>query len=100
MRIDSVVLNERKTLQQLINALTNRLTFEDNFQCTIVSIADTGAADTEFVVTHKLGKIPTAYIANLESAGEVYSTGKDTWTTTQMTLKCSAANAKLTLVVF
>lgn len=100
MRIDSVILNERKTLQQLINALTKRLTLEDNIQSVIVNIADTGPADTEFVVTHKLGKVPTVFMYNINKAGVVYESAKDTWTATQMTLKCSAANAETTLVVF
>ena len=100
MRIDSVILNERKTLQTILNALIKRLTLEDNIQCTIIDVDDTGDADTEFTVTHKLGKIPVSYVANIDKDGTVYSSAKDTWTTTQMTLKCSAANAKMTIVVY
>lgn len=100
MRVDQVILNEKKTLQTVVQALRNRLSLDDNMQCTIIQVADTGNAATSFTVEHKLGKIPTAYIANIDKPGNVSSVTKDSWTITEMELQCSAANAALTLIVF
>lgn len=100
MRIDSVILNERKTLQQLINALTKRLTLEDNIQSVIVTVENTGPAHSEFSVTHRLGKVPTVFVYSIDRPGIVYESAKETWTTTQMTLRCSEADSQITLVVF
>ena len=80
-------------------ALTNRLRFQDNFQCKLVDVLDTGSADTEFIVTHNLGAVPTHYLANA-SAGYVYDSDRANWTDEEMKLKCSAPNASLKLVIF
>lgn len=87
-------------LQQISQALQKRLTFNDNIQSTVIDIADSGPADTEFVVAHNLGKVPKHYIANLDKAGVVYDSNKSLWSPTQMSLKCSAANTVLRLLVF
>lgn len=100
MQIDQVVLDPKKSLQMVIQALRRRLSFDDNFQCSILTINDTGIANTPFIVQHSLGKVPVAYIANLNVHGTIRSVSKDTWSTTQMQLECSAANAQLTLIVF
>lgn len=100
MRVDQVILDEKKTLQTVVQALRNRLSLDDNLQCTIIEVADTGPAATSFTVEHKLGKIPTVYIANLDKPGYISSVSKGTWTITDMTLECSVANAGLTLIVF
>lgn len=100
MRVDQVILNEKKTLQTIVQALRGRLSLDDNLQCTIITVADTGPAATSFTVEHKLGKIPTAYIANIDKPGNISSVTKGSWTTTNMQLQCSAANAGLTLIVF
>ena len=99
MRVSQIILDIRRSITELIQALTNRLRFPDNFQCKLVDVADTGTADTEFIVTHNLGAIPTHYIANVDG-GFVYDSDIGNWTTTEMKLKCSASNASLRLVIF
>lgn len=99
MRVSTVILNGEKAIRELFQALTNRLRFEDNFQCKVLDVPDSGPADTEFIVQHNLGAVPTHYLANA-SAGYVYDSDKANWTVTEMKLKCSAPNATLKLVVF
>lgn len=65
-----------------------------------VSVADTGTADTEFTVSHYLGRIPEGYLLTCtDKAASVYESGT-AWTATTIYLKCSAANAKIDLLVF
>jgi len=64
-----------------------------------VTISDTGAANTEFAVTHNLGVVPTYYLWNINKSGVVYK-GTTAWTTTNIYLKCSVANAEVKIVVF
>lgn len=99
MRISSVILDTGKTIRELVQALTNRLRFEDNHACVLIDVADTGSADTEFIVVHNLGVVPTHYVVN-SSAGYVYDSDRANWTITEMKLKCSAPNATLKLVIF
>lgn len=100
MQIDLAIIDVKKSLQTVIQALRHRLSLSDNLQCSIITVDDTGLANTSFTVVHKLGKTPEAYIANLDLHGTVRSVSKDTWTTTEMQIECSVAHAQLTLVVF
>lgn len=98
MLISRVILTVTQTLQDILRALSNRLTFKDNFQCVILDVTG-GLADTEFVVTHNLQVIPIGYIANA-SAGVVSDSNKVLWTSSTMRLKCSVSSASIRLVVF
>lgn len=62
--------------------------------------SDSGTADTEFAVTHHLGRIPSGYIVtSIDKPGVVYA-GSTAWTATEIYLKCSEANASIQLQVF
>lgn len=100
MQVDLNVISVEKSLKQVIQALRRRLTFDENLQCQIVTIADSGPALTPFTVSHKLGKVPIAYIANLDKHGSIRDVNRIGWTTTSMQLECSVANAKVYLIVF
>lgn len=64
------------------------------------SISDSGTVDTEFEVSHNLGRIPNGYlVTSIDVAGIIYI-GTTAWTTTAIYLKCNAANAAITLQVF
>lgn len=100
MQIDPVINNINATVRLIVQGLRNKLTFEDNVQCSIVDVSDSGLANTAFTVSHNLGKVPKYYVWNIDRAGIVYDYSKVTWTATTMQLKCSVANAVLKLVVF
>lgn len=62
-------------------------------------VANTGAANAQFTVTHNLGYVPVAFdVKRINLAGTVYDSGV-AWTTTQIFLKCSVANAAVTLFI-
>lgn len=100
MQVDQSILDPKKTLVSVVQALRHRLSPEDNFQYKYILIPDSGAADTAIPIEHKLGKIPQFYIANLDKAGIVYDSNRAGWTTTDMEVKCSSANAALVIVIF
>lgn len=102
MRVDSVLgnLDPKRALRLLFMGLRNGLTFEENFRAKRVDVADSGAANTDITVAHNLGRVPAYYLWNIDRNGVVYDQNKAGWTTTTMTLRCSAANAIVTLVVF
>lgn len=69
-------------------------------QSEALTVADSGSADTEFSVTHHLGRAPSGYIiTKSDKACSVYDSGT-TWTTTLIYLKCDTANVALSLSVF
>jgi hypothetical protein len=61
------------------------------------TVSDTGSADTEFTVSHTLGATPIGFlVVNIDKGGVVYDSGTS-WTSSNIYLKCSAANAAVTL---
>lgn len=100
MQVDQSILDAKRTLRDIVQALRHRLSPEDNFQYKYLQVDDTGPADTAIPLVHKLGKIPQFYIFNLDRAGTVYDSNRAGWTTTDMEVKCSAPNAALVLVIF
>lgn len=60
-------------------------------------IADTGSANTEFVVAHTLGSVPVGYLViKTSNAGVIYDSGT-TWTSSNIYIKSSAANSAVTI---
>jgi hypothetical protein len=94
-----------KDLITIFNCLQGRVRFGagndgsggENIQGEWQVIADTGAINTEFSVTHGLGSVPVGYlVVKTNKGGVIYDSGT-TWTSTTIYLKCSAANATVTL---
>jgi len=64
----------------------------------------TVGADTDFTLTHHLGRTPSGFIVtSIDRAGIIYA-DSSTWTDTEITLKCSldssVTNTSLTVYVF
>jgi len=93
-------------LNQAISNSVSELQEEFNGKIEIVnllakelSISDTGSANTEFTVSHKIGIVPSYYIWNIDKAGIVYDSRRSSWTTEEIYLKCSVANAALKILI-
>lgn len=84
-----------------LSVLLNKgLGFVDNFNCVSVTVADTGGANTEFTVAHSLKRIPTGYLViRRDKGGVIYDSGT-TFTVANIYLKCSVANAAITVLIF
>jgi hypothetical protein len=75
----------------------------DNISGGFGTIPDSGLVDTEFAVTHNLNRIPIGFhVINQNKAGSFYGTPTSgtPWTTTQIFLKCNAANVEATFFIF
>lgn len=65
-----------------------------------LSVSDTGNADTEFSVTHHLGRVPAGFLlTKSDAAASVYDSGT-AWTDRLIYLKCNAANVAIQITVF
>jgi len=93
-------------LNNLVTVLNGRISLGDakagsaNIEGHPLDVADTGTADTEFILTHNLGRVPVFYLWNTSKSGTVYDSQRSLWTTSTLRLKCSAANAALKVFVF
>lgn len=65
-----------------------------------LSVSDTGNADTEFSVTHHLGRVPAGFmLTKSDAACALYDSGT-TWTTSLIYLKCNTANVAIEITLF
>jgi hypothetical protein len=63
-------------------------------------ITTPGVANTEFTITHNLGRIPAGYdVKAIDQAAIIYDSRRNAWTKTQMFLKANAASVNITLFV-
>ncbi len=99
------IRNVDKDLITIFNCLQGRIRFGggvdgsdgENIDGQWQVISDTGSINTEFSVPHSLGSIPIGYIVTkINKAGIIYDSGT-TWTSTTIYLKCSVANATVSV---
>lgn len=94
----------KKYTEAIAAVLNGQVTFGngtelDNMQGRWINATSPGVADTDFTVNHNLGRIPVGFLTvSLDKAAVIYQ-GSIAWTTTQMTLKASAATVALRIFV-
>lgn len=86
----------RKVYEQLATAFNGLINFgngltRDNIDGEWVSFVTPGAVNTNFTVTHNLGRIPVGYIIMTKNAACDIYTGTVAGTATQFTLKATVA---------
>ena len=75
-------------------------TNKENLDIDFADITSHAMADTEFAVSHSLGRVPAGYIVvKGNKAGVVYD-GATVWTTSNIYLKCNVASVALRLIIF
>lgn len=72
----------------------------DNIDGVWSSVTTPGVANTDFTVTHNLGRIPAGYQLMSSDVATTIYTGSVAPTTTQITLRSTAANAHIKLFIF
>lgn len=100
MRVDLVVGNIERTIGNIVRGLRGGLTIHENVRSEEVTVLDTGLANADITIAHNLGNVPRYYFYNIDRAGIVYDQNKAGWTTTSMVVRCSVANARITVVAF
>jgi hypothetical protein len=107
--------NHEKVLKDVYKALRGNISYgqqgfdsanptlglvTDNIDGAFGTTSDSGAADTQFTVTHNLNRLPIGFhVVRQNKAGSFYDSGT-TWTTTQIFLKCNVANVAATFFIF
>ena len=95
--LEQELLSFNQELAQIIN---NGLKFTDNFNADIVTVSDTGSANSENTVAHTLKRVPIGFLCISNNlAGVVYNSGT-VFTTTNIYVKCSVANCTVKLLIF
>lgn len=94
----------RKLYEQAARIINGQLSFGpgtgfDNIAGTWANVADTGAADTNFSITHNLGYIPNGWILMNQSIAGVLYKGSVAWTKTTISLKCNVAHDNVTIFI-
>lgn len=95
------VIKQWANLAQLLNGLINfgDGTNRDNIDGAWCSATAPAVANTDFTLTHNLGRVPVGYwIMRKDRAADVY-TGSVASSTTQLTLRCDVADAVLVIFV-
>jgi len=84
----------------LLRILNNGIKFEDQLDSKEKTQTDTGAADTEFSITHELGRVPVGYLVKkIDKGGVIYESGT-AWTSETIYLKSTIANCNVTLYIY
>jgi hypothetical protein len=87
-------------IAELAQAVNKGLKFEDNFNAAIITVADSGVADSENTVAHTLKRVPIGFLVlNINKAGTVYDSGT-AWTTENIYLKCDVVSCAIKLLIF
>jgi hypothetical protein len=104
--------NTRQVLKDVYKVLRGNISYggmtqsglqPDNIDGVYGTIADSGTVDTLFTVNHTLNRIPIGFhVINQNKAGSFYGTPTSftTWSSTQIFLKCNAANVAATFFIF
>jgi hypothetical protein len=97
----NAILRVWQLLAQVINGNVSfgNGTASDNVSGVWATAADTGLANTDFTITHNLGRIPVGYLIMTSNIATDIYTGSVAATTTQITLRSSASHAAITLFI-
>jgi hypothetical protein len=94
----------KKYVERLANILNGQISFGngtalDNMQGRWINVITPVAPDTDFTVTHSLGRIPVGFITiRTDKAGVIYL-GTVAATAQDLTLKCSTASTTIRIFV-
>ena len=94
----------RKLYEQLARVLNGLVSFgngitRDNIDGEWGAVADTGAADTDFTITHNMLRVPVGVILMTQTKAGVIYKGSVAWTKTTITLKCNVANDNILVFI-
>lgn len=102
MATESPDASELASLDQRIRLLEqkNRPQFPGDLDAVTLDYTADATADVEVSLNHSLQRVPTGFLVlSIDAAGVVYKT-ETPWTATKLFLKCSAAGARVKLLLF
>src|SRR5208282_6099789 len=103
--LQSFVSMLQKILQRWAVIINGNLSFgdgveSDNISGAWVSVSTPGTPNTDFTVTHNLGRIPVGYLPMSKAAATDVYTGSVPATATQLTLRATATGVAIKLFIF
>jgi hypothetical protein len=72
---------------------------DKNINCWKVTGTTPGAANTDFTITHSLGRIPLTIVGQDGNNGGILYRGSVAWSKTTITLRCTTASMVYNLIV-
>lgn len=100
MGIDKHLQTVSKVLSNIsFGSDMNNKSLDRNVNCWKASGVAPGAANTEFTITHGLGRIPLTLGGYDTNNGGVIYRSATAWTKTQVFLKCTVASSAYNLVI-
>jgi hypothetical protein len=107
-----IIDNTKKVLEDLYQLIRGNITFgtgpinnvnsndeSKNIAGAWAAATTPGVVNTEFVVTHNIGRVPTGFfVVHKSGACDVYDSGT-AWTATQIFLKATVININLTIFI-
>lgn len=80
--------------------MTGNVEPDRNIDCWKATGTTPGAADTDFTISHNLGRIPTTIGGqDTNNGGLLYRSPVTVWTTTTVTLRCTKASSNFIVVL-
>lgn len=97
----------RKLYEQLARVINGGVSFgdsanslSDNIDGIWSSTTTAGVANTDFTVTHNLGRVPSGWIVAMQDKAASVYLGSVAATSTAITLRCSVATVAVRLFIF
>lgn len=82
-----------------IYRMFKNIALRDNFEETIRTGTTPGVANTEFNISHNLGRIPDGFLLLLQDQAAIFYKGVTAWTTLLVYLKCNVATVNYTIII-
>lgn len=102
--LDTLIQWMKSFFAQLMTSVNGGLGFgdgvdKDNMAGIWVTVADTGAANTDFALAHDIGSVPAGFILMVPPAAGFIYKGATAWTTSNIYLRASVANQAITVFI-
>ena len=106
--LDAFASMLQKVYRNLVGVINGRISFgdgsnADNIDGVWGTVTTPGTANTDFSISHNLGRVPVGYlVVTRDIAVTIYngSGGIGSWTTSTITLRASLASANITVFIF
>jgi hypothetical protein len=103
--LDNFVQMIKNVYQNLVTVINGNIGFgdgtnSDNISGNWATVITPNVANTDFVITHNLGRVPVGYLVMIKSAAVDVYTGSAAATKTQITLRATVTSVTIKLFIF
>jgi hypothetical protein len=103
--LDNFVQMLKNVYQNLVTVINGNIGFgdgtnADNISGAWATVITPGTPNTDFVITHNLGRVPVGYLIMIKNAAVDVYTGSTGATKTQITLRATVASVTIKLFIF